>query len=142
MADDCDIRSGIDYTYADIEKNGFSEVIPVTYTIAGDEFTVNVQVNHKPDGIEMLIEGAECAKALRHARGVYDDGITFEIHSYINPDVTAETIWNDILKNVQIPETSLTRWPADGSCVTITYGQIHSAYYEDEMKKFLKEPEK
>lgn len=139
VADDFDIRTGADY-YA--LANGFTELIPVKYKIAGDEFTVNVQVNHQKNGIEILLEGAECAKALRHARGVYDDGITFEIHSYLNPDVTAAKIWNEILKNVQVPETSLTRWPGNGSCVTRTYGQIHSAFYEEEMIRFNKEPQK
>lgn len=137
IADDFDIRTGEDYTYL---EGGFSEVIPVTYLLGGEEFSVNVQVNHKADGIEMLIEGAECAQALKHARGIYDDGITFEIHSYINPDVTPEYIWNNVLKNVQVPGTSLSRWPGDNDCVTITYGQIHAALFEDEEIKFDKHP--
>lgn len=137
VPDDFDIRSGVDYTYL---TEDIKEVVPVTYTVAGNSYSVDVQVNHKTDGIEILIAGADCAAALRDARGVYDDGITFEIHSYLYPELTPEYIWNDILKKVEIPETSLTRWPGDGSCVTITYGQIHSAYYEDETKKFLKEP--
>lgn len=139
VADDFDIRTGADYNAL---KGGFTELIPVKYQIAGDEFTVNVQVNHQQNGIEILIEGAECAQALKHARGIYGDGITFEIHSYLNPDVDASTIWNDILKQVQIPETSFTRWPGNGSCVTYTYGQIHSAYYEGELIPFQKSPVK
>lgn len=138
MPDDFDIRTGKDYNYIEQETK---EVVKVKYLIASKEFEVDVQVNHKSNGIEILIAGADCAEALRFARGIYDDGITFEIHSYLIPTLSYQTIWDDILQRVEIPETSLTRWPVNGSCSTHTYGQIHSAYFEDDMKKFDKKPE-
>lgn len=138
VPDDFDIRAGVDYTYIEQEV---TEVVKVKYTVASKEFEVDVQVNHKADGIEILLAGADCAEALRYARGVYDDGLTFEIHSYLYASLTPETVWDDILKKVEIPETSLSRWPGNGSCVTHTYGQIHSAFYEDQLIPFVKDPE-
>lgn len=137
-ADDFDIRTGVDYTYVVQE---FTEVIPVKYTIASREYEVNAVVNHTAAGIEILIEGSKCAEALRAARGIYDDGITFEIHTYLKPEATKEQIW-DILKNVQMPATSLNRWPNDGNCITHTHWKIHSAYYEDQFLEYTKDPEK
>ncbi|MBQ0057501.1 MAG: hypothetical protein KBT20_07585 [Bacteroidales bacterium] len=141
MPDDFDIRTGIDYDYIDYIDQTISEVQKVKFNVASEEFEIDVQINHRATGIEILLAGADCAKALHFARGIYDDGITFEIHSYLYPTLTADAIWNDILKKIEIPETSLTRWPGDGSCVTHTYGQIHSAYYEDELIPFVKDPE-
>lgn len=138
VPDDFDIRSGEDFTYLEEETK---ELVTVKYTIASKEFEVDVQVNHRADGIEILLAGADCAEALRYARGVYGDGVTFEVHSYLYPNLQPAFIWNDILKKVPIPETSLTRWPSDGSCVTHTYGQVHSAYFEDQLIPFVKDPE-
>lgn len=138
VPDDFDIRTGADYTYLEQE---LTEVVKVKYTIASKEFEVDVQVNHKADGIEILLAGADCAEALRYARGIYDDGLTFEIHSYLYPTVTPAIIWEDILKKVEIPQTSMSRWPSAGNCITHTYGQIHSAYYEDQLIPFVKDPE-
>lgn len=137
VPDDFDIRTGLDYTYIEQEVK---EVVKVKYTIASKEFEVDVQVNHKSNGIEILLAGADCAEALRYARGIYDDGITFEIHSYLYPSLTPEQVWGDILKKIEIPETSLSRWPEGGSCVTHTHGQVHSAYFEDELIPFVKDP--
>lgn len=138
VPDDFDIRTGEDYTYLAQETQ---ELVKVKYIIASKEFEVEVQVNHRADGIEILLAGADCAEALRYARGIYGDGLTFEIHSYLYPNLEPAIIWNDILKNVQVPETSLSRWPSNGSCVTHTYGQVHSAYYEDQLTSFVKDPE-
>lgn len=138
VPDDFDIRSGEDYTYLEEETK---ELVTVKYTIASKEFEVDVQVNHRADGIEILLAGAECAEALRYARGIYADGLTFEVHSYLYPTLEPAFIWEDILKKVPIPETSFSRWPSDGSCVTHTYGQVHSAYYEDQLIPFVKDPE-
>lgn len=137
VPDDFDIRTGEDYTYLEQETK---EVVKVKYTIASKEFYVDVQVNHRADGIEILLAGADCAEALRYARGIYGDGLTFEVHSYLYPNLQPAIIWNDILKNVPVPETSLSRWPSGGSCITHTYGQVHSAYYEDQLIPFVKDP--
>lgn len=44
-----------------------------------------MQINHNLTGIEILIDCTtdEAKEALKLARGVYDDGITFEINSYV-----------------------------------------------------------
>ena len=42
-----------------------------------------------PDGIY----DDDAKEALKLARGIFDDGITFEIHSYVNSAATAEQIW-------------------------------------------------
>ncbi len=133
VADDFDIRAGIDYTRID-------EVVEVKYVVAGEEFSINVEINHSDAGIEILIAGKDCAEALKHARGVYDDGITFEIHSYVYPTVEPAIIWS-WLKNIECAQTSLTDWPASGDCVTHTYGQVTSAYYPEEGIRFDKYPE-
>lgn len=136
MPDDFDIRTGDDYTYITQE---IKEVIKVNYTIAEKEFEIDVQVNHKSEGIEVLLAGADSKEALRYARGIYADGITFEIHSYIIPTRTPQQLWEESLSKIQVPGTSLSRWPSATDHITHTHGQIHSAYSESYMITFGKE---
>ncbi len=132
VADDFDIRNGQDYFYIE-------EVEQSKFTIAGKEYTVETHINHTDAGIEILIGGAEMAQALKDARGIYDDGLTFEIHSYVYPNVTDEQIWS-WLKQVECAQTSMSKWPVSGDCVTHTYGQVTSAFFEDS-NNFVKDPE-
>lgn len=122
VPDDFDIRSGLDYTY-------ITEKETVKYSVAGQEFETEVVINHTIEGIEILIEGTQCKEALKVARAVYADGLTFEIHSYIYSVVDDETIWS-WLKTTECPQTSYIKWPASGDCCTHTFGQVTSAYYE------------
>ena len=124
VPDDFDIRAGLDYT-------AITERKIVEFTVAGQQFEVEVLINHIKEGIEILIEGTQCKEALKVARAVYDDGLTFEIHSYVYNVVDDETIWS-WLKTTECPQTSYTRWPQGGDCCTHTYGQVSSAYYQNE----------
>lgn len=124
VPDDFDIRSGMDYTY-------ICEKEVVKYTVAGQEFETEVLINHTAEGIEILIEGTQCKEALKVARAVYADGLTFEIHSYIYREVDDEAIWG-WLKTTECAQTSYSRWPVSGDCCTHTYGQVTSAYYPEE----------
>ena len=133
VPDDFDIRSGADYTY-------ITEKQVVTYTVAGQEFETEVVINHTIEGIEILISGTECKEALKVARAVYADGLTFEIHSYVYSVVDEETIWG-WLKNTECPQTSWSKWPKSGDCCTHTYGQVSSAFYPDEEIKHDKNVE-
>ncbi len=133
VSDDFDIRTGDAYKYV--------ENFEAKFEFAGQEFTFPVEINHTATGIDILIDctTAEAKEALKLARGVFDDGITFEIHSYINPDVATEQIWN-WLKTVKLPSTKTSQWPQDGDISTHVRGQVSSAYHMDEMIRFDERP--
>ena len=124
IPDDFDIRAGLDF------NDVITETEVVEYTVAGQTFEVEIVINHKMEGIEILIEGTQCKDALKVARAVYDDGLTFEIHNYVYNIVDPKTIWN-WLKTTEYPQTSFEKWPTPGDCCTHTYGQIYSAYYQE-----------
>ncbi|CCZ12178.1 putative uncharacterized protein [Prevotella sp. CAG:1092] len=133
VADDFDIRTGNVYQYV--------ESFEAKFEFAGKEFSFPVEINHTATGINILIDctTAEAKEALKLARGVFDDGITFEIHSYVNPDVATEQIWN-WLKTVKLPSTKTSQWPQDGDISTHVRGQVSSAYHMDEMIHFDERP--
>lgn len=133
VADDFDIRTGDAYKYV--------ENFEAKFEFAGKEFSFPVEINHTATGIDILIDctTAEAKEALKLARGVFDDGITFEIHSYVNPDVATEQIWN-WLKTVKLPSTKTSQWPQDGDISTHVRGQVSSAYHMDEMIHFDERP--
>lgn len=133
VSDDFDIRTGDAYKYV--------ESFEAKFEFAGQEFTFPVEINHTATGIDILIDctTAEAKEALKLARGVFDDGITFEIHSYVNPDVATEQIWN-WLKTVKLPSTKTSQWPQDGDISTHVRGQVSSAYHMDEMIHFDERP--
>ena len=133
VSDDFDIRTGDAYKYV--------ENFEAKFEFAGQEFTFPVEINHTATGIDILIDctTAEAKEALKLARGVFDDGITFEIHSYVNPDVATEQIWN-WLKTVKLPSTKTSQWPQDGDISTHVRGQVSSAYHMDEMIHFDERP--
>lgn len=133
VSDDFDIRTGDAYKYV--------ENFEAKFEFAGKEFSFPVKINHTATGIDILIDctTAEAKEALKLARGVFDDGITFEIHSYENPDVATEQIWN-WLKTVKLPSTKTSQWPQDGDISTHVRGQVSSAYHMDEMIHFDERP--
>lgn len=133
VADDFDIRTGNVYQYV--------ESFEAKFEFAGKEFSFPVEITHTATGIDILIDctTAEAKEALKLARGVFDDGITFEIHSYVNPDVATEQIWN-WLKTVKLPSTKTSQWPQDGDISTHVRGQVSSAYHMDEMIHFDERP--
>ena len=133
VADDFDIRTGNVYQYV--------ESFEAKFEFAGKEFSFPVEIKHTATGIDILIDctTAEAKEALKLARGVFDDGITFEIHSYVNPDVATEQIWN-WLKTVKLPSTKTSQWPQDGDISTHVRGQVSSAYHMDEMIHFDERP--
>lgn len=133
VSDDFDIRTGDAYKYV--------ENFEAKFEFAGKEFSFPVKINHTATGIDILIDctTAEAKEALKLARGVFDDGITFEIHSYVNPDVATEQIWN-WLKTVKLPSTKTSQRPQDGDISTHVRGQVSSAYHMDEMIHFDERP--
>lgn len=133
VSDDFDIRTGNVYQYV--------ENIEAKFEFAGKKFSFPVEINHTDTGIDILIDctTADAKEALKLARGVFDDGITFEIHSYVNPNVATEQIWN-WLKTVKLPSTKTSQWPQDGDISTHVRGQVSSAYHMDEMIRFDKRP--
>lgn len=143
VADDFDIRTGDAYKYVEHKsgENKYVEKFEAKFEFAGKKFSFPVEINHTATGIDILIDctTAEAKEALKLARGVFDDGITFEIHSYVNPDVATEQIWN-WLKTVKLPSTKTSQWPQDGDISTHVRGQVSSAYHMDEMIHFDKRP--
>lgn len=112
LADDFNIRLGYDYEYVTELKNS-------KITIDGQVYEFKVNIKHEPTGIRILIEPNK--EALIAARKKYEDGITFEVHSYITSGIDNATIWSKLKK------TTVTTTP-----YTTKYGQITSAYYEDD----------
>lgn len=143
VADDFDIRTGDAYKYVEHKsgENKYVESFEAKFEFAGEEFSFPVEINHTATGIDILIDctTADAKEALKLARGVFDDGITFEIHSYVNPDVAKEQIWN-WLKTVKLPSTKTSQWPQDGDISTHVRGQVSSAYHMDEMIHFDERP--
>lgn len=143
VADDFDIRTGDAYKYVEHKsgENKYVEKFEAKFEFAGKKFSFPVEINHTATGIDILIDctTADAKEALKLARGVFGDGITFEIHSYVNPDVATEQIWN-WLKTVKLPSTKTSQWPQDGDISTHVRGQVSSAYHMDEMISFDKRP--
>lgn len=143
VADDFDIRTGDAYKYVEHKsgENKYVEKFEAKFEFAGKEFSFPVEINHTATGIDILIDctTADAKEALKLARGVFDDGITFEIHSYVNPNVATEQIWN-WLKTVKLPSTKTSQWPQDGDISTHVRGQVSSAYHMDEMIRFNERP--
>lgn len=136
VADDFHIRAGENY-----KSISYTEKLNAKFKFAGQEFSFPVEINHSAAGIDILIDCTtdEAKAALKLARGVFDDGITFEIHSYVNPDVQTDQIWN-WLKTVKLPSTKTSQWPEEGDICTHVHGQVSSAYHMDEMIKFDQRP--
>lgn len=124
VPDDFDIRSGEDFNY-------ITERELIEYEVAGQKFQTEVVINHTTEGIEILIEGTMCKEALKVARAVYNDGLTFEIHSYVYALIDDETLWG-WLRNTKCAQTSLNKWPVYDEVCTHTYGQVTSAFYQED----------
>ena len=143
VADDFDIRTGNVYQYVENKsgENKYVEKFEAKFEFAGKKFSFPVEINHTATGYDILIDctTADAKEALKLARGVFDDGITFEIHSYVNPNVATEQIWN-WLKTVKLPSTKTSQWPQDGDISTHVRGQVSSAYHMDEMIRFDARP--
>lgn len=138
VADDFDIRGGENYNAQTIT---YTEQFNATFEFADQKFNFPVEIKHEAAGIDILIDCTtdEAKAALKLARGVFDDGITFEIHSYVNPNVGTDQIWN-WLKTVKLPSTKTSQWPKEGDICTHVHGQVSSAYHMDEMIKFDQRP--
>jgi len=142
--DDFAIRLGDQYEY--IEKE-------ITYCDRTYKF--GLTVTHQANGIEITVIADDTkqlqadgsyvsvplSEALKAARATYYDGITFEIHTYVQPEVQPATIW-EWLKNIECLQTRKPGdgTPASGDCVTHTFGQTTTAYAQDRVD-YLKDPE-
>lgn len=110
QADDVVMRAGVEYEYMSKE-----------ISINNQTFTVEFEVAHTAEGINIHIGTAACADALKAAREAYGDGLTFEIHSYAVPELSPADLW-EYLKKTKCPT-------AEGD--THIYGQVTSAYYNE-----------
>ena len=108
VSDDFDIRVGDKYTYVE-------EVVNSTIDINGIEYILETRILHKSNGI--YIEIVPNKEALKMARAFSDDGITYEIHSYLK-NINVYDVWYKLKKSSVIANTHVC-------------GQIHSAYYVD-----------
>lgn len=108
LADDFDIRAGKDYEY-------ITEMLDSKLTIGDKTYTLSAKITHEEGGIRIVVEPNK--EALKAAREKYDDGITYEVHSYVTPGIPLVTIWDELQK------TTVTTSP-----YTFLHGQITSAY--------------
>lgn len=111
LADDFDIRAGRDYEYVTEIANCQIEIEGVTYQL-------EASITHEEGGIRIVIQPNK--EALRAARAVYADGLTFEVHTYTSTAIPNSVIWDEMKSS---------------TCTTIPYtlivGQVTSAYYEE-----------
>lgn len=114
QADDFDIRYGKDYEY-------ITEMLNCSVNINGVDYPLEVSIQHEEAGIRINILPNNAA--IKAAFEYCGDGITYEIHSYVNNKFTKEYIW-EILKKSTVTTTPHTS----------IYGQITSAYFTDEVK--------
>lgn len=113
QADDFDIRVGQDYEY-------ITERLESKFQIGEKTYTLEAKITYEESGIRIVIEPNK--EALKAARALYDDGITYEIHNYVTPGIPLESIWD------KLKQTTVSMTP-----YTFKYGQITSAYYEDQV---------
>lgn len=109
VSDDFDIRIGDKYTYVE-------EIVNSSIIINGTEYILNTTILHKNNGI--YIKVIPNKEALKAARELSDDGITYEIHSYLK-NINVHTVWNKLKMSTVTANTHV-------------YGQIHSAYNVDQ----------
>ncbi len=119
-SDDFAIRGGEMYEY-----------ITKQIQIADKTFDMVFTITHKAEGIEIYVQGSTLAPALRAARALFADGLTFEVHTYVKNEIDEvkvedRFVW-DLLKT--------TNWP---TCTPEThlFGQITSAFYPDESLEY------
>lgn len=114
MADDFDIRVGKDFEY-------ITELKTAKIQLGGETYEFEVSIKHEKEGIRILVKPN--VEALKVAREMYDDGITFEIHSYVTSGIPTKMIW----EKMKLTETNTTPY-------TKLIGQITSAYYGDKVE--------
>lgn len=121
QADDVVVRAGVDYEY-------ISKVVKI-----GDKtYDIDFEVEHSAEGIVITINTSEATDAIAAAKELYDDGITFEIHTYANNDVEDAVLWN-ILKETKCIKTTANGDFTEPQACDVR-GQITSAFYPDEIK--------
>lgn len=111
LADDFDIRAGKDYEY-------ITEIQNCKIEIEGTAYELECSITHEQEGIRITIQPNK--EALIAARRVYDDGLTFEVHTYTSTAIPNDVIWN-LLKQSTCTATPFTH----------VFGQITSAYFPD-----------
>lgn len=112
MADDFDIRSGVDYAY-------ITELKDCKVMIGNAEYKLEASITHEQEGIRIIVKPNK--EALIAARERYDDGLTFEVHSYVTSGIPTDAIWS-----------RLKTTTCKASPYTLIYGQITSAYYPED----------
>lgn len=111
LSDDFDIRAGVDYAYITELKDAQIQIGDATYEM-------QVSITHEAAGTRIIVHPNK--EALRAAREIYQDGITFEIHSYVTPGIPTATIWE------KLKGTTCTVSP-----YTTLRGQVTSAYNDE-----------
>lgn len=112
LADDFDIRAGRDYEY-------ITEIENCQIEIEGVAYELECSITHEQEGIRIVVNPNK--EALAAAREAYDDGLTFEVHTYTSIVIPNDVIW-DMLKQSTCTVTPYTH----------VFGQITSAYYPDD----------
>lgn len=121
-SDDFDLRLGEKYEYLAHE-----------ITLVDKTYQIVFSVTHKAEGIEIFVKGntPECAQALRVARALYGDGLTFEVHTYVKNEVEGVPVGDDLvwswLKQIEKPTASPE---------TNVFGQVTSAFFPEDGIRF------
>lgn len=134
IPDDFDIRHEQSYEKIAIEEHenvGFQ----VFDSQTGEPIDCHIPVTiaHTDKGIEITIDGNndEYKATLQTLQAAFNDGLTFEIHSYVTPETTNEKIW-DMLKATECLVVEDVKNYYEGKEVP-AFGQITTAHFDEEV---------
>lgn len=122
QADDFAIRAGVEYEY-----------ITKQVKIGDKTYDINFDVEHAAEGIIITVGTSEASEAINAALQLYEDGITFEVHTYAINDITDEQLWG-YLKQTKCLQTKIDT-DADFTDVQAcnVRGQVTSAFFPEKI---------
>lgn len=121
QADDVVIRSGVKYEY-------ISKVI----TLGDKDYEFKFEVEHAQEGIIITVKAKDNEEAIKAAKELYGDGVTFEIHSYAKNDISNKDLWTYI-RQTKCLKTSLTE-NFTGQQACNVKGQVTSAFFDEKVE--------
>lgn len=129
QADDVVFRTGDLYKY-------MVEEIEKEVEIDGKTYPINFEVAHIAEGILITIYTSDADDAIQAALAKYQDGITFEVHTYAvseaeNPEFTDANLWG-FIKETKCLKTTVNGLFSDQQA-THVFGQTTSVFFPEEI---------
>lgn len=132
QADDVVVRTGEAYTY-------MAEDIQKEIEIDGKVYPLNFEVAHTPEGIRITVYTSDADDAIQAALAKYEDGLTFEVHTYaiaeeMDPSFTNELLWGYV-RTTKCLKTTVNGVFGENQA-THVFGQITSAFFPEDIIKY------